>query len=298
MKLKQALRGLYYRLPILGDLRRVRQEVSGLRDDLQAVRRLLASTLMEQLAAHNDRHAEPGRLARHSFQACSQNGEDGILHEIFRRIGTRDRIFAEIGVGDGLENNTSFLLSSGWSGFWIDGNPEMMPCIEHWQRQDSRCLKGLVTFVTRENVKALFNEMGVPKEFDLLSLDIDQNTFHVWEALRSHRPRVVVVEYNASIPPGVEWKVQYAPNRVWNGTINFGASLKAFEILGRELGYSLVGCDLAGVNAFFVRDDLVGDHFAAPFTAEHHYEPPRYVAGQRMGHPNGLLDRPVAQPKS
>lgn len=260
-------------------------------DDLQAVRKLLAATLMEQLVAQNNRHREPGRLGSHSFQACSQNWEDGILHEIFRRIGAGDRVFVEIGVGDGIENNTSFLLASGWGGFWIDGNPEMMPQVQHWQRQDPRCLKGLVKFVTRENVGALLDEMDVPKTFDLLSLDIDQNTFHVWDALRSYRPRVVVVEYNASIPPGVDWKAAYGPDRVWDGTINFGASLKALEILGREMGYSLVGCDLAGVNAFFVRDDLVGDQFAAPFTAEHHYEPARYVTGQRMGHPNGLLDR-------
>ncbi len=55
----------------------------------------------------------------------------------------------------------------------------------------------------------------------------------------------------------------------------FGASLKAYEQLGGKLGYKLVGCDFHGNNAFFVRDDLAGEHFAAPFTAENHYEPTR-----------------------
>jgi hypothetical protein len=106
---------------------------------------------------------------------------------------------------------------------------------------------------------------------------------------------VVVVEYNAVIPPGLDWKVRYAPDRVWDGSHNFGASLKAFELLGTQLGYSLVGCDFIGVNAFFVRSDLVADKFAAPFTAENHYEPPRYVFLHRRAHPVSILDRQDAR---
>jgi len=67
------------------------------------------------------RYRDPQRLLRFQAQVCSQNGEDGIIHEIFRRIGTTTKIFAEVGVGDGCENNTAFLLSQGWTGFWIDG---------------------------------------------------------------------------------------------------------------------------------------------------------------------------------
>ena len=67
-------------------------------------------------------------------------------------------------------------------------------------------------------------------------------------------------------------------------TQEFGASLKAFEVLGSRLGYSLVGCDITGINAFFVRNDLVKDLFAGPFTAENHYEPPRYGLCYRFGH--------------
>lgn len=298
MRLKQTLRTLYNLMPILGDLRRVRQEMTSLRDDVQAVRKLLASTLKEQIISNSNRHAENARLARHEVQACSQNGEDGVLQEIFRRIDVMGKVFVEVGVGNGLENNTSFLLSCGWSGFWLDGDPEIMPRVQHWQRHDPDCLKGRTAFVTRENVHALFDELGVPKEFDLLSIDIDQNTYHIWGALRAYRPRVVVVEYNASIPPGVEWKVEYVASRMWDGTTNFGASLKAFESLGNQLGYSLVGCDLAGVNAFFVRNDLVGNRFAGPFTAENHYEPTRYVLGQRLGHPPAILDREAAWPQA
>jgi len=106
---------------------------------------------------------------------------------------------------------------------------------------------------------------------------------------------VIVVEYNAAWPPSIDWKVDYDPSATFDGTLYFGASLKAFELLGRELGYSLVGCNLAGVNAFFVRSDLCGEHFLGPFSAENHFEPARYWLLKPRGASDGnlpLLDFP------
>jgi hypothetical protein len=123
------------------------------------------------------------------------------------------------------------------------------------------------------------------------STDIDQNTYYAWEGLSGYRPRVVVVEYNGAVPPDVEWKVRYRSSRIWDGTQNFGASLKGYETLGRRFGYSLVGCDFVGTNAFFVRNDLTADKFAEPFTSENHYEPPRYWMAHRRSHPPAILDR-------
>ena len=220
-----------------------------------------------------------------------------MIHEILNRIGITGKVFAEVGVGDGVENNTAFLLSQGWTGFWIDGNSAMLKMIASRNDLNGGCLRTLVSFVTRENISQLFEQMGVPQEFDLLSLDIDQNTYYLWEGLEKFRPRVVVVEYNGMIPPYLDWKVHYDPKRVCDGTNNYGAGLKALELLGRRLGYSLVGCDFVGVNAFFVRDDLVEDKFGRPFSSENHFEPLRYALTHRRGHANSILDRNVTDSK-
>ena len=100
--------------------------------------------------------------------------------------------------------------------------------------------------------------------------------------------RVAVVEYNALMPPWLDWKVDYRSDAWYDGTLYQGASLKALELLGTRLGYSLVGCDVCGVNAFFVRNDLLGSHFAAPYSAENHYEPARYWLIDTVGHPRGF----------
>jgi hypothetical protein len=293
--IRTTLAGLYRRLPHVRDCRKIGQDLGEILVLLRRLENELIAhrtiRLLDFDLQNHPRYGDALRLLRYQSQVCSQNGEDGIIHEIFRRIGTANRVFAEVGVGNGCENNTAFLLSQGWTGFWIDGDNLFTRNLENREDLPKCCVKYLVSFVTKENIATLFEQLGVPREFDLLSIDIDQNTYYAWESLASFHPRVVVVEYNAAIPPDVDWKVCYSANRTWNGTQNFGASLKAFEILGRQFGYSLVGCEFIGANAFFVRDDLLGNKFAEPFTSENHHEPPRYSMLHRRSHTPAILDR-------
>ena len=258
----------------------------------EGLRRLLQEDHVRALLA-GPRYTGTKRLNRFEHQVFSQNGEDGILREVFRRIGTTDRTFLEFGVGDGQRNNTTFLLAQGWRGWWIEGNQRSAAAI---RRAFARPLAGsqlalLHWMVTAENIAEAFRRLQVPAEIDLLSLDIDRNTWHVLAAaLPIVRPRALVVEYNATYPADVDWKVEYAADRWWDRTSYFGASLKAFERLGEQHGYALVGCELSGVNAFFVRRELCGDRFEAPFTAENHYEPARYYLARTHGHPPNFSD--------
>ena len=129
-----------------------------------------------------------------------------------------------------------------------------------------------------ENIESIFEEMKVPAEFDLLSIDIDGNDYWLWKAITRFKPRVVVIEYNSNYPPDVSWIMKYNPKHAWEGGSHFGASLLALEKLGASKGYSLVGCDFYGVNAFFVQREHESK-FTGPFTAANHFEPPRFRLG-------------------
>jgi hypothetical protein len=233
--------------------------------------------LVKQGLLSQPRYRDPKRLAPYEAKAFSQNGEDGIIAEIFQRIDTTNRYFTEFGSSEGMENNTVLLLRQGWHGLWMDANRDLVRTAEGYFKREveSKQLQIVRALITKENIQDLFRKAGVPAEFDLLSIDIDRNDYHVWEAIREFRPRTVVIEYNAMFPPTVDWVIEYDANAMWDGTSRTGASLAALERLGRTKGYSLVGCNLTGQNAFFVRNDLVGDKFAAPYTAANHYEPPR-----------------------
>src|SRR5437588_3876268 len=197
--------------------------------------RLLQENVINCLLADR-KHEDTKRLNRHEGQVFSQNGEDGILAEIFARIGCTNRVFVEIGAGTGLENNTAYLLFCGWSGFWFEGDEQNVATIEtlfYKPIKDGRLITAR-EFFTLETAASLFIEHHVPQEFDLLSIDIDRNTSWVWRALHDFRPRVIAIEYNASIPPQDVWEVEYDPEAAWNGSLYFGAGLHTLERIGAD----------------------------------------------------------------
>lgn len=281
------IRDFYKRLPLVRELHDIRESVWRQQGVLQhlflAVQEQLRSSILAE-----PRYRDPRHLAHFEHRAFSQHGEDGILLEILRRIGVTHRYFVEVGAGSGIENDTGILFAQGWRGIWIEGDGEHVRTIQKYLRPhlDTGDLTVLRTFVTRDNVAQTM--AAAPKDFDVLVIDIDQNTYWIWRALQEFRPRVVMVEYNATWPPSVSWIAPYSPSAAWDGSFGYGASLKSFEELGRELGYELVACDLSGTNAFFVRADLLGQHFVGPFDAVTHYQPARYFLRGSSGHPAGF----------
>lgn len=260
--------------------------------------RLRLATSVAQLEDHrrvlleSARNADDRRLLKYGYCVYSQSDEDGILHEILRRIGDGGRRFVEIGSGDGLENNTLFLLIQGWHGLWIEGSPRKAASAKklHEAEIAEGRLQVAQQYATVANVDETIKRLA-PGELDVLSMDIDGNDYYVLGAIQSVSPRVIVAEYNAKFPPDVRWIMEHNEAHRWDSTDYFGASLKALETLLSERGYLLVGCNLLGTNAFFVRKDLVRDPpFCAPFTAENHYEPARYFLLQAFhsGFPAGF----------
>src|ERR1700753_2979191 len=130
------------------------------------------------------RYADPKRLLRHGFKVYSQCDEDGIIQEIFRRIGTGSRTFVEFGVETGIECNTVKLLIEGWRGLWLDGSPANVAQIQTQFDafvRDGR-LRAIQSFITAENINSLIQQGGLSGDIDLLSIDIDRNDYWVWQA--------------------------------------------------------------------------------------------------------------------
>ena len=127
-----------------------------------------------------ERYADGKRLEPYGFKVYSQNDEDGIVQEIFRRIGINDRTFVEFGVESGLENNTLKLLLEGWRGLWLEAGAESVTSIKN-RFSDviaNNRLTVQLAFITAENINELIGDWGTG-EIDLLSIDIDGNDFYV-----------------------------------------------------------------------------------------------------------------------
>ena len=222
-----------------------------------------------------ERYKNPLYLERYGYKVFSQNDEDGVINEIFNRIGTTNKTFIEFGVQDGFESNSHLLLTIGWNGLWIEGSTSDCKKIEKAFRTsiDRKKLTILNEFITKDNINTLFKKAGFAGELDFLSVDIDGNDWHVLKAILEGKqvsPRVVCVEYNSLIPPAVDpndestdWIMEYKKDWQWVGDDCQGASLSAYYRLCKKYGYRLVNTCVQGSNAFFVREDLVRDKFVS-----------------------------------
>ena len=206
----------------------------------------------------------------------SQNGEDGILAELFRQIGG-EKFFVEFGVENGLECNTAYLARRlGWSGVMMEADERRFEELRKNYRRFPK-IRTVRALVTVENASRMFSEAGIPREFDLLSIDIDGNDYWVWKTLLTeYTPRVCVVEFNANYPPPALWVLEYDSAFRWDDTTYFGASLSSLTALGESAGYALVGTDCNLVNAFFVRRDVMPSGIAEIRPEDAYHFPPSF----------------------
>lgn len=238
------------------------------------------------------RSGERKDLTSSEFRVFSQNGEDGVIEEIVRRIGAPERTFVEFGTESGVEGNCIFLAEVlGWSGLFIEADEANARrlCGRYEGRASIRTIHA---FVTPDNINSIITGAGFAGDVSILSIDIDGHDFWVWKAITAVRPKIVIIEYNSSVPTHECLVQPLSDTSPWTGSDAFGASLGALERLGGSLGYRLVHTDLTGVNAFFVRSDLTGDLPDADdvprrranyfFTGQGH---PKDVAGREMTNP-------------
>ena len=129
----------------------------------------------------------------------------------------------------------------------------------------------------------------------MLSIDIDYNDLYVFDALaKKYKPRVLVIEYNATHLPNEDKVVKYDPLGFWDYSNYYGASVLSLSKIAKKYGYSLVYAENMGVNLFFVRDDVLEQ---SPFTfknvndVEKIYKYPRYSNGPNGGHKADPLER-------
>lgn len=218
----------------------------------------------------------PG-LGRYEYSWLSQNGEDGILRYLFDEIGYESRWFVEFGFGAAQCNALRLMLKEDFRGLLMDGSGENVDCFIYAAKQHGiDRVTAVQTFITRGNLESLIRDNGVPRDIDLLSLDVDGNDYWFWETLECVSPRVVCIEYNAGIGPELALTVPYDDSfeRYSKHASGFfyGASLAALQSLGQRKGYYLIGCDSTGTNAFFLRDDVKIDGVTA-LTAREAFRP-------------------------
>jgi hypothetical protein len=190
-----------------------------------------------------------GSLLKYRHNIYSQNGEDGVIAELCARLGISMGYCAEFGAWDGkFLSNTFALVERGWHAVAIEGDPTKFQDLVQTAAHFPEHLVPIQAYVEPEGERSLDNLLAqtpAPRDFDLLSIDIDSFDWQVWRGLRNFMPKIVIIEVNSSMPPGID--VVHSP-------VCQGSSFTATLRLGRKKGYTLV-CHTG--NMLFVRSDLV-----------------------------------------
>jgi hypothetical protein len=170
-------------------------------------------------------------FARSEF---SQSGEDGILEALFSKLGVSDGFFVEFGAWDGQHlSNTYRLVGEGWSGCQIEGDPERyQDLLANIPSDKIRKVCNYVAISGEHSLDCLLDQGSTPRDFDLLSIDIDSDDLAIWESLQRYQPKCVVIEYNPTIPFDVSFRNK--PGK------NYGNSAKAIDDFAQS-NYVLVG---------------------------------------------------------
>lgn len=204
-------------------------------------------------------------LEQSAFNVTSQCGEDGIIKACLQLIGEEANGWCvEFGAHDGEHFSNTFRLSQecGYQSILIEADDQRFDALAKRFRDQSNVhpIRRCVGFGEDNNLDRILAITAAPADFDVLSIDIDGNDYHVWKATTQYRPKVVCVEYNPTMPTDLDY-CQPADDK-----IQHGSSIAALCRLGREKGYELVA--VTDLNCIFVREEYferfrIGDNSAA-----------------------------------
>jgi hypothetical protein len=190
----------------------------------------------------------PAWLLEHARNVYSQDGEDGVIEKILDVLPDGNKWCVEFGAWDGisLSNTRNLIEHKGYSAVLIEGSEKRIQDLRRNYAHNANVtgVNAFVGFRKDDNLDHILRKTRAPRDFDLLSVDIDGNDYHVWKAVEDYQPKVVCIEFNPTIPPAIDFVQPADPG------VNQGSSLQALARLGREKGYELVAASHS--NAFFV----------------------------------------------
>jgi hypothetical protein len=231
----------------------------------------------------------------YEFKIFSQRGDDGIIQYLIKNMRIENEIFIEFGVEDYTESNTRFLMmNNNWKGFVMDGSKENMKKLQNQDWYWKYALTHKAVFIDQENINELLQNTGFTN-IGLLSIDIDGNDLHILNELNLQilNPAIIIMEYNAVFGKERAISVPYDKNFIRGNkhysNLYYGASLAGLNCVANRKGYRLIGCNLAGNNAYFVRNDLLNDKVIEK-TVDEAYKESKFREGRNPDYTLSLLN--------
>ena len=203
-------------------------------------------------------------LGDYEFKVFSQFGDDGIIEYLVSSIPCDNKTFFEFGVGNYAESNTRMLLQyRNWTGYIIDSSKSNIDKIKQMALFWRHSIIAECSFITKENIAEIIDRViRSIGPIDLLHIDLDGNDYWILKEIEI-RPSIIICEYNSILGSeraiSVPYNDQFVRHKAHYSNLYWGASLPAFDHILSQRGYSFIGANTAGNNAYFVRNELLSD---------------------------------------
>jgi len=224
-------------------------------------------TLEKQAGKLDSSRVPKNTLLQYRKNVTSENGEDGILEHIFKTLGVGQGFCVDIGACDGKKwsNSYNLIANLGWQGLLIESDKEAFAQLTdtYKNNKQAQCIHTTASLAILENLLLKYN---VPKKFDLMTIDVEGNDYHLFKALKSYTPSIVVVDFNPSIGNDIRFVQENSPQA------HYGASLRSLTELAASKGYTLAA--VTDWNAIFIRNDLCAQLGVTPNPIDEMYYPP------------------------
>lgn len=197
-------------------------------------------------------------LAKYKKNNTSQDGEDGIIEEIFKRLDITGGTIIDVGAHDGKHfSNTFSLLQRGFSVFSIEKNTPRVDLLNQLKKEYPNLtpIQAQVSMNTESSmhINKIITEYGIPEQVEMLSIDIDSIDYWVFKDI-DIKPKLVVVEIEGKYYP-LDMKIHNPRgNRETNPPKNQTGFYPMYEI-AKHRGYHFIAH--TSCNAFFLRNDLI-----------------------------------------
>ncbi len=181
----------------------------------------------------------------------SQNGEDGIIEELLKRLNIDNGWVCEFGAWNGkhLSNTFNLVENKDFNAVFIEGDKNKYKDLLKTVKEFPKIvpIEAMVDHNDSSNsLDNLLKQTEIPNDFDILSIDIDSYDYQVWKSLKVYKPKLVIIEINSSIKVNNDIHI-HSPGKYQ------GTGFKPTYDLGLEKGYKFI---LHTGNMFFIRDDL------------------------------------------
>ena len=169
----------------------------------------------------------------------SQAGEDGVLNELLKRLKIKKKTLkwcCEFGAWDGIHGSNTFNLVKkfNYNAVYIEGDRHKFQSLLKTKKKFSKIIpfNNYVGFKKKSSLlDTILKKTKIDKNFDILSIDIDSHDLAVWKSLKNYSPKIVIIEINSSIPPGIKQiHSNIKPGNSFTSTVNF-AKKKGYELV-------------------------------------------------------------------